>query len=420
MSTPRRLLVVTSTLPSTKTDPVPAFVKDQTIAFKRALPSLEINILAPHNSYSQPPTFSSHEFYNEYRFRYFWPYRLQTLTGRGIKPALEENRLRYIQIPFLLLFEFIAVLRLTIKLKPDIIYAHWFMPQAITCALVARLTKTKFVYTTHASDVAVLKFFPFSKKIFSFVCNTAHAYTAVSQQTADKMLPFTTSKNRSFIMNKLKIIPMGTIEVRSTESMQRTVNKKYKLGNSRIIMFIGRLVYLKGVDLLIDSFKDLLSRNPDTKLVIAGDGQSLNDLKEHAESLGIADRIVFTGYASGSTKSALLHMAEIVCVPSRKIGDHSEGLPVAFMEAVTANKIVIASDVSGIQEQITDGENGYIFPERNVDLLTQKIETALNLGTDQLGQMHTKIALLARSFQWDSVARNHLRHFGVIKKIKRS
>src|SRR5690242_3865100 len=100
-----KLLVVASTFPAGDTDPVPAFVKDQLIAFKKARPSLRISVLAPHDRRSATAGFRRWPEYDEYRFHYFWPFVAEKLAGRGIMPALRANPLNYLLIPFLFLGE---------------------------------------------------------------------------------------------------------------------------------------------------------------------------------------------------------------------------------------------------------------------------------------------------------------------------
>src|SRR4051812_3605982 len=104
---------------------------------KRAYPNLDITVLAPHNAHSKTKRYTKQECYDEYRFHYFWPFRWEKLTGRGIQPALRKNKLLYFELPFLFIAEFFATWRVIRRTKPDLLYAHWFTPQAITGALAA-------------------------------------------------------------------------------------------------------------------------------------------------------------------------------------------------------------------------------------------------------------------------------------------
>ena len=129
---PRRaVIVVASTFPASATDPVPAFVRDQVIALATLHPELDFHVLAPHDRRSATVDRTEHAEYTEHRFHYARPRRAEQLAGRGIMPALRENKLLYLVVPFLFTGELRALKRLAREVRPAIIYAHWFTPQAV-------------------------------------------------------------------------------------------------------------------------------------------------------------------------------------------------------------------------------------------------------------------------------------------------
>jgi len=413
----KKILVTTSTLPSTAADPVPAFVKDQAIWFKKLYPDLDITLLAPHNAYSATRKKTLHKAYTEYRFHYFIP-RWELVTGRGIAPALRKNKLLYFELPFLIIAELIATYRYTKKLKPDLLYAHWFTPQAITAAVVSKMTGVPFVFTTHSSDVVVLKKIPLSKKIVAAVCARARVYTAVSAQTTAKLLMFSTQKNRKAIEQKLHAIPMGITFIQPSENDIKSVKGKYGLNDKKVILFIGRLVSIKGINYLLDALAEVRQTISDVCLVIAGDGQEKDKLMGQVIQLGLQDQVVFTGYVGGAEKEGLLGATDILCIPSVKEGDHSEGLHIVFMEGVALGKIVAASDVSGTQEYIKDCENGFIFPQRDSGTLAQTLIRALSLSEPETALLQRNAHALAKDFEWETVAQRHYQLFDSILRTK--
>jgi glycosyltransferase involved in cell wall biosynthesis len=354
----KRILVTASTFPASDTDHVPAFVKDQVIALKKEYPDIALDVLAPHNAYSNTKKITKHQHYTEHRFHYFLPFKKwELLAGRGIAPALKKNPLLYIQVPFLIIAEIFVTRRLIKNTRPDVVYAHWFTPQAITAALACKSTKTPFVFTSHSGDVIVLKKVPFAKKIVTWVCRQATVYTAVSGQTADKL--FSMLPNDQGLRDKLEVIPMGTRlskPLPATKKPQKVVE----------LFFIGRLVSIKGVDYLLKALGGLKD-DYKFRLTIAGDGQQRAELEKLTESLDLSDRVEFVGYVSGKTKDSLFHRSDIVCIPSIKEGENTEGLPVTLMETLANGKIVIASDVTGAQEFMTDEVDGFIFQQAEVD-----------------------------------------------------
>jgi glycosyltransferase involved in cell wall biosynthesis len=415
VSSMRKIVFTTSTFPVSDTDPVPAFIKDEAIWIKKLYPQVNIDILAPHNAYSDTKKFQRHKYYNEYRFHYFWPFTWERLAGRGIQPALKQNKLLYIELPFLFIAEIFCLWRYAKKHKPDLIYAHWFTPQAIAAAIVSKLSNIPFVFDTQASDVIVLKKIPFARQIVGAICDRALAYTAPSRQTCDKLLYFATDKNRQRMKHKLHLIPLGTAPMPAKKSSIKYLRHKYDLKDTKLIFFVGRLVNRKGIHLLIDAFADLAAKDSTLRLVIAGEGQDKAKYKRQAELKGLGDRITFVGFISGETKSAWLQMAEIVVIPSINEGDNSEGLPVAFMEAVSFGKITVVSDVTGAHETVTQSKNGYIFHTGSIEDLTKKLALAIKASNDQNKAMSESIARLAARFHWSSVAKKRAEALRLIK-----
>ncbi|MCA9331811.1 glycosyltransferase [Candidatus Saccharibacteria bacterium] len=403
----KKILIVTSTLPTSDSDPVPGFVSDQAIWLKKLAPTIEIDILAPHNIYSKTKNHTKHPGYTEHRFHYFWPSRWELLTGRGIQPALQQNKLLFLQIPFLFLCEFLATYRLTRKIQPDLLYAHWFTPQGITTALVAKLTRTPFVFTTHASDVIVLKRLPFSRKLVTWACKQAACYTAVSQQTAKKLLYFANADNRQIITDKLHIIPMGTEKHPVSIKTLKSTRKSYDLTGKTIILLMGRLVDIKGFDIVLDAFAKIKEKER-YRVLICGDGPERAKLEAQATLLGISKYIRFMGFVSGKIKDNALGLADIVIIPSRISNGYSEGLPVVFMEAVLNEKITIVSNVTGAQEVITDGIDGFVFQSESKNDLLSKLTKATEILNGDSRAFYRNVRTMSKQFEWKAVARKHL------------
>lgn len=409
----KKILFMASTMPISAKDPVPAFVRDEAIWFKKTYPFLKISVLSPHNAHSDTKKFTKHKEYDDYRFHYFWPYSWEKLTGRGIAPALKQNKLLYIQVPFLLVCEFFATIKLVRKTKPDLIYAHWFTPQAIVGSLVSKMYRIPFVFDTQSSDVIVLKKIPFSKNIVSAVCKRAHAYTAPSKQTVDKLLYFSTDKNRGEIKKKLHLIPLGTAPVEVKKSTIKRTIEKYGLKNKRTIYFIGRLVDRKGIDVLIKSFRNLYAKNEDLRLVIVGDGQEREKFKNLAARLGLGNSVIFAGYITGEERFALLNIASIGVVPSVNVGDHAEGLPIVFMEGLTAGKAMVVSDATGAHEVVHDGKDAFVTKAGSVNQLTEKMQLALRVSERNDKEFYKNVLKLAEQFQWPAIIKRRYEAFQI-------
>lgn len=401
--TRKKIIVVTSTFPASDSDPVPAFVREQIIAMQKAAPYLEFFVLAPHDKRSNTRSYSEHPYYTEHRFHYAIPHSIEKLAGRGIMPALQANPLNYLLILPLFIGELLATWRLAKKIRPDVLYAHWFTPQAIICMIVARYTGIPFVFTTHASDVAVWRKIPIiGSFIVKEVACQASKITAVSERSMHKLKSFFTNKEWSDLQKNTRIIPMGiSVEPNSP-----------RIHQNNTILFIGRLVEKKGLQYLLPAFKKALQDNPDARLVIAGDGPWRQKLEALARELQIQKNVEFVGYIHGDEKAKLLADASYYAVPSiiTDSGD-AEGLPVSLMEGLANGLVCIATEESGADNILEDGKDGYLIPQKDIDALANALRLALSLNKTAYQAVSKRALQTSRQFEWPTVAAKHLDYF---------
>lgn len=379
-----KLLITTSTLPAHKEDPVPDFVAQQAINLKGYNPACQIFIHAPHNHLSDTKNVAPRgceDAYTEMRYHYFFPRKWEVLAGSGIMPSLKVNRFLYFLLPFFIIFHATSLYVLARRIRPDVIYAHWFTPQAINAAFVSKLLNIPFIFTTHASDVIVLKRIPLSKFLVRWVCRQAKLYTAVSTRTEEKLSCFFSDAEWiSTYKHKLHILPMGLSEPKPSpvvfkrlrdEKGDSCVIEKSK----NVVLFIGRLVEKKGIGNLIRAIAEISPADRERfSFILAGSGPEERELRNLADRMGVSRSINFVGFLSGSTKDAAFREADIVCIPSivTPEGDE-EGLPVVLLEALYYGKLIIASDVSGAKDLLIDGLNGFIFDSGSIDDLKNTI-----------------------------------------------
>ena len=116
-----------------------------------------------------------------------------------------------------------------------------------------------------------------------------------------------------------------------------------------LIFFIGRLAYQKGPDLLIEAMKPVCQNQPDATLIVAGEGNMRQSLGEQAKDLPVR----FVGYIPDSEYVRLLNACDLVVIPSR-----NEPFGLVLLEAWSAEKGVVASNVGGLSENIDSFVDG--------------------------------------------------------------
>jgi len=138
------------------------------------------------------------------------------------------------------------------------------------------------------------------------------------------------------------------------------------------ILFVGRLVPQKGVTFLLQALSVVLQRFPDTRLIIAGDGELDLFLKRIARHLGIPHRVSFVDWKTGPDLVELYQQAKLVVVPSCY-----EPFGIVALEAMACGRPVIASRTGGLVEILHDGVNGFLVEVGNYLQLAQRMVTLI-------------------------------------------
>ncbi len=150
--------------------------------------------------------------------------------------------------------------------------------------------------------------------------------------------------------------------------------KRYALGEQSIL-FGGRLSRVKGAVQIIKALTILAEHVPDAQLLVIGEKDAYaQNMIQLAHTLGVADRILFTGWISGHALRQAYHAATVVAVPSICF----DSFPTMILEAMACAKPVIATCLGGAREAVVDGQTGYIVNPYNELMLAEKITQLLN------------------------------------------
>ncbi len=129
---------------------MPAFVYD--LSRQLLQRGFDVAVLAPHHPGSKG--FESFDGIRVHRFRYFLPVGLERLCyNGGILPNMKRSVLARLQLPFLVAAEFFSLFAVAARERPDLIHAHWILPQGFTAAIIGKLFRIPVVVTAHAGDV---------------------------------------------------------------------------------------------------------------------------------------------------------------------------------------------------------------------------------------------------------------------------
>jgi len=358
-----RLLVLTSTFPRWQQDTDPPFVFELS---RRLINSFEVMVHTPH--FPEAKTREIMAGMDIHRFRYFFS-SLEKLAGStGILPTLRKNKLYYGVVPFFLAAQFCSLFILTKKYRPDIIHAHWLIPQGFQAVIVGMLTKTPVMVTAHGADM-----FGLQGKLFNgikrFVLNRAHIITVVSEPIAAAI------SSLIGVTDKVSKIPMG---VDSTLFRSGKRRKKRLVPAKNCLLYVGRLTEKKGICYLIDALSLVLKKYPTMGLLVIGSGELEGSLKIQVAENNLENAVRFLGSVPNNELPGYYADSEIFIGPSVVAqGGDREGFGLTFVEASMSGCLVIGTNTGGIGDIIEDGKTGYLVPQKKSAALARKIIYAL-------------------------------------------
>ncbi len=181
-----------------------------------------------------------------------------------------------------------------------------------------------------------------------------------------------------------------------------SIRRKYNLGSSQVIAFTGSFQPWHGVDLLILSFAMLAENFPDSCLVLIGSGAGMEDARSMVSSMGLDQRVIFTGRLAQVDVAALLSIADILVAPYPFIHEDILGSPLKLIEYMAAGKAIVASKAP-IHELVNDGENGIRVEPADAAALTRGIVKLLDDGNlrQLLGDTARQQAI--NNYSWEQV-----------------
>lgn len=368
-----KICLLTHTFPRFKGDSAAPFMG----VLAKALVELgnEVFVLTPFD-----PKFKTQDTpYHIQTYKYIWPEKLHILGySRTLKNGQDLRLPTFLLGPLLVFFGFLALIKLIINNKIDIISVHWIIPNGFIAYLVSNILGTPFTVTIPGSDVYVAgKNFIF-KNLTYFAAKSAKIVIADSQHYLDQLEDLGIYPKEKVVLR----YGVDTNIFKPTKKDRSLVKKLSIKDDAFIILAVGRLVSKKGFAYLIEAMPKVLLKIPNAKLIIVGDGDQKNELLTRVEKLSIKKNCVFAGTIAYERLVKYYNLADVFVMPSIK--DESGNIdasPVAMMEAMCCGTPVVATKFAGSNQVITD-KNGLMVQEKNSNELANAIVEIL-LKKDQ-------------------------------------
>jgi glycosyltransferase involved in cell wall biosynthesis len=404
------ILMLSSSYPKFRGDVTAPFI--ESIATHIAAQGHNVHILLPDHRDLRRGVMEEGVHFHTYRYSprrewMHWGY------AESLRADVKIKRGMFLLAPMVFVSALRSLFSLTALEPFDVIHAHWVLPNAPMAAVAASRRGLPLVISLHGSDVFVAEKWKPLGALSHWCFDQADAITACSDNLTARALALGADEE------KTELIPYGA-DLKAfhadAESVRRVRARLKVSGDELMILGVGRLVYKKGFDYLVQAFDEVRHVAPNARLVLAGDGDLRGELENRAMELGLASSVTFAGMVPRQEIAAYFAASDIVAVPSvRDEAGNVDGLPNVALEAMAAGKPLVATRVAGLPQVVRDGVNGLLVEEKSPPELAEAIlrlirDAGLRQTYGTAGRVRVREAL-----NWDNVARKFI---GVYERVR--
>jgi len=243
----------------------------------------------------------------------------------------------------------------------ELLDGHYFYPDGVATALVAKMLKVPYLITARGTDINLISNYKIPGKMIRWAARGAARNITVSSALKDKLTSL------GVAADKVHVLRNGVdAELFVMHDPQKIRRELSLIGT--VLVSVGNLVESKGHALVVQALKQL----PDCNLLIVGKGEQLTDLKRIADELNVSGRIRYIDEVSQSDLVKIYSAADLLILASSR-----EGWPNVLLESMACGTPVVATRVGGTPEIVTAPEAGCLIDERSVDEITKGIRALL-------------------------------------------
>lgn len=267
--------------------------------------------------------------------------------------------------------------------RPDVIHPHSPVLNALPALWAGRRARIPVVYEMRASweDAAVdhgstqegSPRYRASRALETFALKRADQVTTICEGLRGDIVA------RGVSPDKVTVIP-NAVDVdgfRFGAPPDETLQRELGLSGKTVLGFAGSFYGYEGLADLIIAAHRLSDRRPQLRLLLVGGGPEEARLKAQVESLGMGDRVIFTGRVPHAQVQRYYELIDLLVYPRIPIRLTELVTPLKPLEAMAQGRVFLASDVGGHCELVRDGETGFLFRAGDIDSLVRRADEVL-------------------------------------------
>ena len=277
----------------------------------------------------------------------------------------------------------------------DVIDAHYYYPDGVAAAMLARWFGKPLVVTARGTDVNLIPDYRLPRLLIQWAARQARASVGVSAALVERMRDLAIDPARLHLMRN------GVDPLRFHPQPQAQMRAELGLTGSPIVLAVGNLHEHKGQHLTIAALAHLRVGHPQARLVIVGDGPDGPALRAQAAALGLAEQVHFAGLVPNAELARWYSAADVLV-----LGSSREGWPNVLLEAMACGTPVVATAVGGIPEVVQDAAIGRLVAQREPAAFAAAIADLLASRPDR-----QRVRAYAEGFSWDRTSQDQIKLF---------
>lgn len=254
-----------------------------------------------------------------------------------------------------------------------IVHAHCAYPDGVGVAIACSLLRLPFVVTAHGSDLNIYGERRGLRYQMGWALRRAAGVVVVSRKLREKAIALLADKGSLVTCIPCAAYNCNVFSPGSQDGARQQLGLPLR---KRLLLFVGNFLPVKGLDVLVSAWSQLQESGLLTDgdcLVLIGKGPCRQDLELQVHGANLSGRVRFVEPVEQGKIALWMRAADIFCLPSR-----NEGTPNVVVEALACALPVVATDVGGVPELISEGINGFLVPVADSVALTDALQRAFS------------------------------------------
>lgn len=308
---------------------------------------------------------------------YYW-----SVPEAEVIDGIEVSHPRYFMTPKIgrVMYGFYFFLSLYGKVKRDrnnfkfdVILASWAFPDGVGSYFIAKCLRIPIVIQVLGSDINIYTKTILRRKLIAYVLKRCSKVLSVSQELKNRIAQI------GVPVDKVRVVNNGVNQSLFSPMDRTLARNSLKLPQeTRIILYVGNLVPVKGIDGLVSAYGAVASEATNSLLIIIGDGFLKKSVLKKVKDLNLEGRVILCGKRPHNEIPAWMNASDLLCLPSL-----NEGSPNVILEAMACGVPIVATRVGGIPEMVRSYKNVKLTDPKDIKQLSEAILKFLSNGCDQ-------------------------------------